>query len=134
VRARSPGAHAASGQLRVCIWPDYYGMTFRNPKTQELSGVDIDNGRDLRRDFNVGLQFFDGSFARLIADVCSDRCDIAMVAISITPQRQEKLRLAQPHLSSDIYAITTRTNRRTQACADIDRPGTVVVARGTLHD
>ncbi|HQP66112.1 MAG TPA: amino acid ABC transporter substrate-binding protein, partial [Quisquiliibacterium sp.] len=21
----------AAGELRVCIWPDYYGITFRNP-------------------------------------------------------------------------------------------------------
>ena len=28
------------GQLRVCIWPEYYGITFRNPKSGELSGID----------------------------------------------------------------------------------------------
>ena len=28
-----------SGQLRVCIWPDYYGISSRNPKTLQLSGV-----------------------------------------------------------------------------------------------
>ena len=22
---------AAAGQVRVCIWPDYYGITYRNP-------------------------------------------------------------------------------------------------------
>ena len=126
---------AASGQLRVCIWPDYYGISFRNPKTQQLSGVDIDNAHELARALGVKLQFVDSSFASLVADVGGDRCDIAMFAIGITPQRQEKLRFTQPHLSSDIYAITTRTNRRIQTWADIDRPGTVVVvARGTLHE
>ncbi len=126
---------AAGGQLRVCIWPDYYGISFRNPKTQQLSGVDIDNAHELARDLGVKLQFVDSSFASLITDISSDRCDIAMFAIGITPQRQEKLRFTQPHLASDIYAITTRTNRRIQTWADIDRPGTVVVvAKGTLHE
>ena len=23
----------ANHSLRVCIWPDYYGITYRNPKT-----------------------------------------------------------------------------------------------------
>jgi ABC-type amino acid transport substrate-binding protein len=125
----------ASKTLRVCIWPDYYGISFRNPKTQELAGIDIDNARDLGKALEVGVEFVDSSFARLVDDVTSDRCDIAMFAVGITPQRQEKLRFTKPHLASDIYAITTKTNRRIQTWADIDRPGVVVaVAKGTLHE
>lgn len=125
----------ASKVLRVCIWPDYYGISFRNPKTQQLVGIDIDNARDLARDLGAEVQFVDSSFAKLIEDVTADRCDIAMFAIGITPQRQEKLRFTQPHLASDIYGITTRTNRRVLSWADIDKAGTVVVvAKGTLHE
>lgn len=124
-----------SKTLRVCIWPDYYGISFRNPKTQQLAGIDIDNARDLAKDLGVEVQFIDSSFAKLIDDVTGDRCDLAMFAIGITPQRQEKLRFTQPHLASDIYAITTKTNRRIQTWADIDKAGTVVVvAKGTLHE
>lgn len=121
--------------LRVCIWPDYYGISFRNPKNRQLSGIDVDLARDLAWDLGVEVQFIDSSFATLIEDVTGDRCDIAMFAIGITPSRQAKLRFTQPHLASDIYAITTRTNRRIQSWDDIDQPGTVVaVARGTLHE
>ena len=128
---------AASCTLRVCIWPDYYGISFRNPKTNELSGIDVDMATALASDLGAGikLQFVDSSFARLIEDITTDRCDIAMFAIGITPQRAEKLRFTTPHLQSDIYAITTRSNRRIQQWADIDQPGVVVaVAKGTLHE
>ncbi len=125
----------ASQTLRVCIWPDYYGISFRNPKTQLLSGIDIDNAHDLAKALGAKAEFVDSSFATLVEDVTQDRCDIAMFAIGITPARQEKLHFTQPHLASDIYAITTKTNRRIQAWADIDKPGTVVVvAKGTLHE
>jgi cyclohexadienyl dehydratase len=125
----------AAGVLRVCIWPDYYGISFRNPKSQQLVGIDIDNARDLASDLRVRVAFVDSSFARLIEDVGADRCDIAMFAIGITPARQEKLRFTQPHLASDIYAITTQSNRRIKGWVDIDRPGVVVaVAKGTLHE
>jgi len=125
------------GQLRVCIWPDYYGITYRNPKTQQLAGIDIDLARELAHDLGpeVRVEFFDSSFARLIEDVTGDRCDIAMFAIGITPARAEQLRFTQPHLHSDVYAVTTRSNRRIQQWADIDQPGVVVaVAKGTLHE
>lgn len=40
----------AAGTVRVCIWPDYYGITWRNPRTQQLSGIDIDLAAELGRD------------------------------------------------------------------------------------
>jgi ABC-type amino acid transport substrate-binding protein len=58
-----------------------------------------------------------------------------MFGIGITPQRAEKLRFTQPHLASDIYAVTSKTSRRIKGWEDIDKPGAVVaVARGTLHE
>lgn len=137
-------ADAAGGRLerileerrvRVCIWPDYYGISFRDPRTQTLTGIDIDLAQALGRDLGVEVSFVDSSFARLVADLLDERCDVAMFAIGITPQRQEHLRFTRPHLASDVLAITTRSNRRIRSWADIDRPGSVVaVAKGTLHE
>ncbi len=125
----------ADKKVRVCIWPDYYGISYRNPKTQALSGIDVDMAAALGKDLGVNVEFVDSSFARLVADVTDERCDVAMFAIGINPQRLEKLRFTQPHLASDIYAITTRSNRRIQSWEDIDQPGSVVaVAKGTLHE
>ncbi len=39
-----------SGNLRVCIWPDSYGISFRPPKTNQLTGVDVDMARQLAHD------------------------------------------------------------------------------------
>jgi ABC-type amino acid transport substrate-binding protein len=121
--------------VRVCIWPDYYGITYRNPKTQQLSGIDIEMAIELGKDLGVAVQFVDSSFAKLAEDVTQDHCDIAMFAIGITPARAEKMRFSQPHLASDIFAITTKSNRRIKSWDDIDKSGTVVaVAKGTLHE
>jgi ABC-type amino acid transport substrate-binding protein len=125
----------AAKVLRVCIWPDYYGISYRSPKTLQLSGIDIDNARALAADLGAEARFVDSSFARLVDDVAADRCDLAMFAIGITPARKEKLRFTQPHLVSDIYAITNQANRRIRSWTDIDKPETVVaVAKGTLHE
>lgn len=125
----------AAAELRVCIWPDYYGISYRNPKTLQLSGIDIDLARELGKDLGVQVSFEDSSFATLIDDVSRDRCDIAMFAIGVTPARAERLRFTRPHLVSDIYAIASRSNRRIREWADIDRPGVVVaVAKGSYHE
>jgi cyclohexadienyl dehydratase len=125
----------AERKVSVCIWPDYYGISFRNPKTQSLSGIDIDMATALGSDLGVTVEFVDSSFAKLIADLSEEHCDVAMFAIGINTQRIEKLQFTQPHLASDIFAITTRSNRRIQSWEDIDKPGSVVaVAKGTLHE
>lgn len=125
----------SSKTLRVCVWPDYFGISYRDPKTRGLVGIDIDLARALADELKVGLEFVDSSFASLIDDVSRNRCDIAMFAIGITPQRQKFLRFTKPHLASDIYAITRKGNRRIKGWDDIDTPGTVVaVAKGTLHE
>lgn len=137
--AASPTSHLdrvlAEKTLRVCIWPDYYGISYRNPKTLTLSGIDIDLAHELASDLGAQVTFIDSSFARLIEDLTQDRCDLAMFAIGITPERAQKLRFTRPHLVSDIYAITTRSNRRIRDWNDIDHSGVVVaVAKGTYHE
>jgi len=125
----------ASKVFRVCIWPDYYSITYRNPKTQQLSGIDIDMAHELGKDLGLAIRFIDSSFARLVDDVTQDRCDVAMFAVGITPARQARLRFTKPHLASDIYGVTSKTNRRIKSWMDIDKPGTVVaVTKGTLHE
>jgi ABC-type amino acid transport substrate-binding protein len=123
------------GEVRVCIWPEYYGITYRDPRTQVLSGIDYDMAQALAADLGVELALVDSSFARLVDDLEQARCDVAMFAIGITPERQRHLAFTEPHLASDIYAVTTKANRRIGTWADIDRPGVVVaVAKGTLHE
>jgi cyclohexadienyl dehydratase len=125
----------AVGTLRVCIWPDYYGITYRNPRNQQMTGIDIDLSAEFARKLGVKLEYVDSSFAKLIDDVTSDRCDIAMHAVGITPQRQQSLRFSQPYLRSDIYGVTTRAHRTIRTWADIDKPGVAVaVQAGTFME
>lgn len=125
----------AEGRVRVCIWPEYYGITYRDPRTQSLSGIDYEMALALGDDLGVAVELVDSSFAELIADIEGDRCDVAMFAIGITPERQRHLRFTDPHLASDIYAVTTKANRRIADWGDIDREGAIVaVAKGTLHE
>ncbi|MCX9155476.1 ABC transporter substrate-binding protein [Niveibacterium sp. 24ML] len=125
----------ASKVLRVCIWPEYYGVTFRNLKTGVINGLDADMAREFARDLGVAVHFVDSSFARLIDDLEAERCDLAMMAVAVTPQRAQRLAFSQAYLRSDVYAVTTRQNTRVRTWADIDRAGTrVAVAAGTYHE
>jgi cyclohexadienyl dehydratase len=121
--------------LRVCIWPDYYGITYRHPKTQQLGGIDIDLSAAFAHDLGATLQHVDSSFPALVDDLKNERCDVAMFAVGLLPQRMEHLRFSRPYLQSDIYAITTKSNRAVRRWADIDQPGVLVaVQAGTFME
>lgn len=122
-------------EIRVCIWPDYYGITFRNPKTRILSGIDIDLSAELAKDLGVALKYVDSSFPQLIDNLLSNQCDIAMHAVGVTPARSAKLQFSQAYLRSDIYAITTKAGVAIKSWEDIDKPGRVIaVQAGTVME
>lgn len=125
----------ARGELRVCIWPDYYGVSLRNPRTGQLSGIDIDLSAALAADLKVAPRYVDSSFASLVDDLLQDRCDVAMFAVGMTAQRTRQLRFSRPYLESDIYAVTTRSSLVVQRWEDLDRPGVrVAVQAGTFME
>lgn len=117
-----------AGEVRVCIWPDYYSISYRNTRTGQLEGIDIDLARELGKDLGVRVRFIDSSFKTMIDDLLDDRCDVSMHGVAITPARQEKLAFTRPHLRSGVYAVTTRTHPTIRTWADIDRDGVVVAA------
>ena len=125
----------AAAAVRVCIWPDYYGVTYRHPRSQQLVGIDADLAAEFGRDLKLAVQTVDSSFATLVDDLRSDRCDVAMFAVGMLPQRMAQLKFSRPYLRSDIYAVTTRSNRAVRSWADIDQPGVqVAVQAGTFME
>ena len=125
----------SSGTVRVCVWPDYYSVTYRNPNTQQLEGIDADLSAELGRDLKVRVRHVDSSFVSLVNDLKNDACDVAMFAVGVLPQRAQQLTFSRPYLQSDIYGVTTKSNRAVRQWADIDKPGVLVgVQAGTFME
>lgn len=125
----------ARGLLQPCIWPNYYAITFRNPRTGQLEGIDVDLARELAADLKVGIDFVESSFGTFMDDLEQGRCDVAMFGVGVTPPRQERVDFTQPYLVSGVYAVAPKTSRRIRQWSDIDRPGVVVAVQlGTFME
>jgi ABC-type amino acid transport substrate-binding protein len=122
-------------ELRACIWPEYYSITYRNPKTRELSGIDIAITQELAKELGVRLRYVDSSFAQLFEALEQDRCDIATHAIGITPDRLARLQFSQAYLKSGLFAIKLKSKDDLQNWDSLDQNGRVIaVAAGTLME
>jgi ABC-type amino acid transport substrate-binding protein len=125
-------AIGARGELRVCIWPDYFAISWRNPRTGVLEGMDIDMAEALARRLRVRLRFVETSFSDFAHRLDRDDCDLAMMGVGVTPEREQRVAFSQPYLASPVYAVTPRNSARVRQWSDLDRPGIVIaVAAGT---
>ncbi len=125
----------ARGALQVCIWPDYFAISFRNPRNGALEGIDIDMAHALARRLGVSLTLVDTNFGEFMDRLAAGRCDIAMFGVGITPARAARVDFSDPYLISRVYGVVRRDNRELRSWADIDQPGVVVaVAAGTVME
>jgi len=124
-----------AGELRVCVWPAYFAVSYLNPRTNRLEGIDIDLAGQFAADLGVRATFVDTSFVAFMDELENDRCDVAMFSVGVTEERSRRVAFSAPYLRSDIYAVTTKSQRRIKAWKDIDQPGVVVaVQRGTYME
>lgn len=125
----------AREELKVCIWPDYFAISYRNPRTQVLEGIDIDMAKAFAERLDVKLTFVESSFGALVKNMSNDTCDIAMHGVGVRDSRRPHMDFSEPHLASGIYAIAMKSNSHIKTWDDIDVPGNVIVVqKGTYME
>jgi ABC-type amino acid transport substrate-binding protein len=126
---------ARRGALRICIWPEYFTISYRNRTTGEFEGIDIDLARAFAADLGVRPEFVETNFRDFMDALERGACDIAMFGVGVTPPRAERVDFSTPHLRSRLYAVASRTGTRAQTWAELDRAGRVIaVAAGTIME
>ena len=117
------------------MWPEYFAISYRNPRNGALEGIDIDMAQALTRRLGVELRFVETNFAEFMDRLERGDCDVAMMAVGVLPARQARVDFARPTMASPVYGVTAKDSPRVSRWADIDTPGTVVaVAAGTLME
>lgn len=125
----------AKGVVRVCIWPAYYAITYRNPRDGLLRGIDIDLSREFAQDLGVRLEYVEINFTQLLPAIEGDKCDVAMMAVSITQERMRRVDFSRPYLRSSIVLVAPKASTVIRSWEDIDKPGVVLaVTAGTVME
>ncbi|MGE0769280.1 MAG: ABC transporter substrate-binding protein [Hyphomicrobiaceae bacterium] len=109
-------------KLRVCQYPLYYSISFRNPKTGVIEGIDADLAKELAKELGAELEIVESGFASFIADLQSNKCEIGMFGVGATLKRAQAVEFSKPYLVTNIYAVT-RKDGKIKTWDDIDKPG-----------
>jgi len=119
-------AMRARGELRVCAWPEYHGISWRNPRNGELEGLDIDMARAFAARLRLRLAIVETELAAIPDAVEAGQCDIGMGGVTVTGERASRVAFTKPYLSAPLVGVANRASARVRDWAAIDRPGVVV--------
>ena len=81
----------AAGTLTVGIESTYPPMAYKDPKTNERIGVNIDLVESIAKELGVKVKWEEMSFEQLMTSLTTGRIDMIGTAISDLPSRREKL-------------------------------------------
>lgn len=109
-------------KLRVCQFPLYYSISFRNPKTGEIEGIDADLAKELAKELDAKLEIVESSFGSFIADLQAGKCEIGMFGVGATLKRAQAVEFSKPYLLTNLYAVT-RKDSKVKKWEDVDQKG-----------
>ncbi|HTG22570.1 MAG TPA: ABC transporter substrate-binding protein [Reyranella sp.] len=116
-----------SKKLRVCQFPLYYSISFRNPKTGEIEGIDADLAKELAKELDAKLEIVETSFGTFIADLQAGKCEIGMFGVGATLKRAQAVEFSKPYLITNIYVVT-RKDSKIKKWEDLDQKGVKTAA------
>ncbi len=124
----------ANRVLRVCTTGDYKPYTFLKPDGQ-FEGVDIDLADSLAKSLGAKAEFVKTSWSNLMNDTLA-KCDIAVVGVSTTLERQKRAFFTAPYMEvEDVKTPIVRCEDKDkyQTVEQIDQPNvrTIVNPGGT---
>src|SRR5215510_13710731 len=76
-------------KLRVCQYPLYYSISYRDPKTGKLVGIDADLAKELAKELGAELEIVETSFGTFIADLQANKCEVGMFGVGATLKRAQ---------------------------------------------
>jgi polar amino acid transport system substrate-binding protein len=122
-----------SGALRVGVAVN--APWVMHDKNGELIGYSVDVARKIASDMGWKLELVPTSWPRLLEDLRTNRFDVAISGLSITPQRARLISFSQPYGEYDISVVV---NREKVAAADLDALAKdsklrIAVRKGTLN-
>ncbi|MBN8420964.1 MAG: transporter substrate-binding domain-containing protein [Verrucomicrobia bacterium] len=94
----------------------------------QLSGVDIEVGREIGKALGKEVEFRNINFDGLITALQSGSVDLVISALSVTPERRARLDFSEPYVKTGLSVLAAK-NSPIQSDADLKSPGRKIVVR-----
>ena len=124
----------ARGTLRIAMEGTYPPFNFKDPKTGELTGYDVDVARLLAARLGLKPEFVSTEWAAILAGLGAGKYDVIISQVGITPKRLEAFDFSEPYTYSSPQLIV-RKDERAQYASLADLKGKKLgVGQGSVFE
>lgn len=122
----------ASGEIRFAVDAPYGKMEFYDADGT-LTGIDIDIARQVAKRLKVKPKFLVMPFAELFGAIDERRTDLVISAVTITAERQEKMRFSVPYFDAALRIVVRKQDASIQTLNDL-KMKRIGVLKGTVGE
>jgi len=84
-----PAAIKDKGFVAAGIMPNYPPMDFKDPASNQLTGVDYDLGMEIGKRLGLQMKWQETAFEQMVSGLATQRLDIVLSGMTDTPERQK---------------------------------------------
>ena len=102
----------ARGKVIVGVKKDVLLWGYQNPKTGELSGMEVDLARALAKQLGVALELVGLRSVERIDAIQGNRVDVLIATLSDSPERRLQVKMVMPHYYSSGVNLLARKSEK----------------------
>jgi len=124
----------ARGTLRIAMEGTYPPFNFKDPKTGQLAGYDVDVAKAVSAKLGLKPEFVSTEWSAILAGLAAGKYDVIVSQVGITPKREQAFDFSQPYTYSSPQLIVRR-NESLQYKTLADLKGkTLGVGQGSVFE
>jgi cystine transport system substrate-binding protein len=101
----------ARGTLRIALEGTYPPFNFKDPKTGQLTGYDVDVARLVAAKLGLKPDFVTTEWASILAGLGAGKYDVIISQVNVTPKREQAFDFSTPYTYSTPQLIVRRNER-----------------------
>ncbi len=105
----------ARGTLRIAMEGTYPPFNFKDPKTGQLAGYDVDVARLVAGKLGLKPEFVSTEWAAILAGLAAGKYDVIVSQVGINPRREQAFDFSRPYTYSSPQLIVRKNDRASYA-------------------
>lgn len=101
------------GVLRIAMEGTYPPFNYKDPKTGQLTGYDVDVAKLVANKLGLRPEFVATEWAAILAGLAAGKYDVIVSQVGITPKREQAFDFSRPYTYSHPQLIVRKNDRAT---------------------
>jgi len=124
----------ARGTLRIALEGAYPPFNFRDAKTGQLAGYDVDVARAVAARLGLKPEFVTTEWTAILSRLGAGKVDVIVSQVSITPRRAQAFDFSRPYTYSSPQLIVRKDGRASYASLDDLKGKKLGVGQGSVFE